>query len=414
MTGGIFAMRRLTALLVLAVMAGTAWGANIDKQIKTQKKSQADMKKQIQQYNAIAKEKSKQSKNLLSQLSRLKQNANSSQTQISNLEKENNRLANSVGELSRNIDRVNASMNIILAALKGRLLDLYKFTPSESSISIVLTARGPHEAVNTAYLLHRFARQDAAMFEELNRKEHELIEARTQLEHDKTQIALQTDELKKKRAEFDSTIKKTDTLLKNVQQEQKRAESAARELQAAQRAVGNKINSLMKQKQKNASKPATITSTAKVTTVQGSKAAVPVKTTITNPSRGVNSLSWPVSGQVVMQYGSRVHPTFKTKIFNSGIDIKAPSGAPVKAAGPGDVLYTGWLRGFGQVVIIDHGGNLSTVYAHLSGATVREGASVKTGTVVGHVGNTGTDSAYGLHFEVRKNGSAVNPMSYLR
>ena len=170
----------------------------------------------------------------------------------------------------------------------------------------------------------------------------------------------------------------------------------------------------MKQKQKNASKPATITSTAKVTTVQGSKAAVPVKTTITNPSRGVNSLSWPVSGQVVMQYGSRVHPTFKTKIFNSGIDIKAPSGAPVKAAGPGDVLYTGWLRGFGQVVIIDHGGNLSTVYAHLSGATVREGASVKTGTVVGHVGNTGTDSAYGLHFEVRKNGSAVNPMSYLR
>ena len=260
------------------------------------------------------------------------------------------------------------------------------------------------------------------MFEELNRKEHELIEARAQLEHDKTQIALQTDELKKKRAEFDTTIKKTDTLLKTVQNEQKKAESAAKELQSAQRAVGNKINALMKQKtqraqkasQQSNTKSVTVNSTAKVTTVQGSKAAVPVKTTITNPSRGVKSLSWPVSGQVVMQYGSRVHPTFKTKIFNSGIDIKAPSGAPVKAAGPGDVLYTGWLRGFGQVVIIDHGGNLSTVYAHFSGATVREGASVKTGTVVGHVGNTGTDSAYGLHFEVRKNGSAVNPMSYLR
>ena len=115
-----------------------------------------------------------------------------------------------------------------------------------------------------------------------------------------------------------------------------------------------------------------------------------------------------------MQYGSRVHPTFKTKIFNSGIDIKAPSGAPVKAAGPGEVLYQGWLRGFGQVVIIDHGGNISTVYAHLSGASVREGASVKTGTVIGRVGNSGTDSEYGLHFEVRKNGSAVNPMNYLR
>ena len=106
MIGVIFTMKRLTALLVL-VLVGTAWGANIEKQIKTQKKSQADMKKQIQQYNAIAREKSKQSKTLLSQLSRLKQNANSSQAQISTLEKENSRLADSVSELTRNIDNVN-------------------------------------------------------------------------------------------------------------------------------------------------------------------------------------------------------------------------------------------------------------------------------------------------------------------
>ena len=115
-----------------------------------------------------------------------------------------------------------------------------------------------------------------------------------------------------------------------------------------------------------------------------------------------------------MQYGSRVHPVFKTKVFNSGIDIKAASGTAVKAAGPGEVLYQGWLRGFGQVVIIDHGGDLSTVYAHLGGASVREGSVVKAGTVIGRVGNSGTDSEYGLHFEVRKNGSAKNPMNYLR
>ena len=396
--------------MVLAVNTA-AMGANIDKQIKTQQKSQANMKKQIQQYNEIARQKSKQSKTLLSQLSRLKQDANSSQAQITNLEKENNRLADSVGELSTRIDRVSASMSIILSTLKGRLLDIYKFTPDESSISIILNAQGPHDAVNTAYMLRRFVHQDLGMFAELDRKEHELVEARTKLEQDKSQIALQTSELKKKRAEFDTAVKKTDTLLKNVQSEQKKAEAAAKELQSAQRAVGNKINSLMKQKEK---KTVTRTTTAKVTTVQGSKAAVPVKTTAVVPAKSVTSLSWPVSGQVVMQYGSRVHPTFKTKIFNSGIDIKAASGTAVKAAGPGDVLYQGWLRGFGQVVIIDHGGNLSTVYAHLSGASVREGASVKTGTVIGRVGNTGTDSEYGLHFEVRKNGSAVNPMNYLR
>ena len=409
----------LAVLLILLVIASPEAYSASKKQAKTQKpKTQAEMKKQIQKYNAIAKEKSKQSKTLLSQLSRLKQNANSSEEQIETLEKENRRLAASVNKLNKDIDRANASMAIIMDNLQGRLLDMYKFTPDENSVSIILNAQGPHEAVNTAYMLRRFARQDAEILEALNRKEHELITARKQLEADKDKIVKQTTELKKKRAEFDSTIQKTDTLLKNVQSEQKKAESAAKELQNAQKAVGNKINTLMKQKTSKKAKANTKTqtriTTAKVTTVQGTKAAVPVKTTSVVPAGGVRSLSWPLRGTITMEYGSRVHPTFKTKIFNSGIDIKAASGTAVKAAGPGEVLYQGWLRGFGQVVIIDHGGDITTVYAHLGGASVREGAAVKTGTVIGKVGNTGTDSEYGLHFEVRKNGSAVNPMNFLR
>ena len=404
-------MRRVIALVMILAVNGLAFAANIDSQIKSQQKNQADMKKKIQQYNAIAKEKSKQSKNLLSQLSRLKQNANTSQEQITNLEQENSRLQASVSALSKNIENVSASMAIILENLRGRLLNMYKLSQEEQSLNLLLEAYEPHEAVNTAYMLRRFMRQDIAMLRELNLKEKELDEAKAKLEADKSQIAKQTSELKKKQEEFDSAVKKTDTLLKNVQSEQKKAESAAKELQSAQRAVGGKINSLMKQK-KNAQ--AKKTSSASSRTVGGSKAAVPVKTQSSAPKGGVKSLSWPVNGTVTMQYGSRVHPTFKTKIFNSGIDIKAASGTQVKAAGPGEVLYQGWLRGFGQVVIIDHGGDLSTVYAHLGGASVREGAAVKTGTVIGRVGNTGTDSEYGLHFEVRKNGSAVNPMNYLR
>ena len=409
-------MRKISAVLVLLMtLAGScAYGANIDKQIKTQQKNQADMKKKISQYNAIAKQKSKQSKTLLSQLSRLKQNANDSEEQISTLEKENNRLKASSNQLTTKINSLSASMAITLGQLRGRLLDIYKYTQDESTISIILSAREPHDAVNTAYMLRRFVHRDVYVLEELGRKERELTEARNQLEANRKKLAQQTNELKKKRDEFDSTIQKTDTLLKNVQKEQKKAESAAKELQAAQRAVGNKINALMKQKKNARARTSTRTTTAKVTTVQGSKAAVPVKTTAPVPAGGVKSLSWPVNGVVTMQYGSRVHPTFKTKIFNSGIDIKAASGTAVKAAGPGEVLYQGWLRGFGQVVIIDHGGDLSTVYAHLGGASVREGASVKAGTVIGKVGNTGTDSAYGLHFEVRRGGSAVNPMNYLR
>ncbi len=405
-------MKRLLAVMIMMCIALPAYGANIDSQIKAQQKSQSDMKKKIQKYNAIAKEKSRQSKNLLSQLSRLKQNANESREAMNTLEEENARLQNSVGELNKRIARVKESIAVIRGVLRNRLIDMYKFTPHDNGLSLILNSQGPHDAVNTAYMLRRFAIQDEAMLEELMRKEQELTDARRKLEENKTKIAKQTDELKKKREEFDTTIKKTDSLLRNVQNEQKKAEAAAKELENAQKAVGNKINALMRQKKASQAKQAKqAKNTAKAETPKSNAATSPSKATATST---VKSLSWPVNGTITMQYGSRVHPTFKTKIFNSGIDIKAASGTPVKAAGPGEVLYQGWLRGFGQVVIIDHGGDLSTVYAHLGGTSVREGSAVQTGTVIGKVGNTGTDSEYGLHFEVRKNGTAQNPMNYLR
>lgn len=418
-------MKKILAALMIICFVIPAYSANIDSQIRTEQRNQSDMRKKIQQYNAIAREKSKQSKNLLGQLSRLRQNASESQAEMENLEQENTRLQNSVAELNKSIARVNESMRIIIASLRNRLVDMYKFTPQDNGLRLILNSQGPHEAINTAYMLRRFALQDQAMLEELSRKEHELIEAKNLLEENKMKIARQTDELKRKREEFDSTIRRTDSLLRNVQSEQKRAEAAARELENAQRAVGNKINTLMRQKKNAQTKRTKTTAPVKITNVSTpSKTTARTTTTTTTtttaaPSRTpaagtVKTLSWPLNGTVTMQYGSRVHPTFKTKIFNSGIDIKAASGTPVKAAGPGEVLYQGWLRGFGQVVIIDHGGDLSTVYAHLGGTSVREGAVVKAGTVIGRVGNTGTDSEYGLHFEVRKNGNAQNPMNYLR
>ena len=408
-------MKKLAVVLMVLCFVYPAYSAS-----KT--KSPTDPNKKIQEYNAIAKKKSQQSKNLLSQLSRLKKDASESQAQMADLERENKKLEDSVGEINKDIDRVNASMNEILALLRGRLVDLYKKTSEEVTLSLILNSNSTHDAVNTAYMIRRFAQEDQAMIEELVRKEHELAMARTKLKKNQDQIAVKTTQLKKKREEFDTTIKKTDTLLKNVQSEQKKAEAAARELENAQRAVGTKITSLMKQKTTKAAKSSKSTvitnsgagSTIKITQTKSSQPKPAQQTAPKTTASSPTSMLWPVRGTVTMQYGSRIHPTFKTKIFNSGIDIKAASGTPVKAAAPGEVLYQGWLRGFGQVVIIDHGGDLSTVYAHLGGTSVREGAAVNTGTVIGKVGNTGTDSQYGLHFEVRKNGSAQNPMNYLR
>ena len=396
---------------------------NIDSQIKNQQKNKKDIDKKIQQYNSIIKQKSKQSQSLLTKLGTLKKNANDSKAKIDLLENETSKLQVSIDSLNKNLESINKDIKIISSMLRSRLTDMYKYSPPDNSLNLLLTSENPHEVLTTAYMLNRFAAHDRVILDELYEKYNQIQNLKNQLESNKKQIQTQSSELKRKRAEFDNTIKQTDALLKDVQSEQKKAENAAKELVAAQREVGNKINALMKQKKASQNRAQTkiVMDGSKVTKSNTKNTKAQAKTQNNNrvvqasySGNAPKSLSWPINGKISVPYGSRVHPTFKTKIFNSGIDIAAPSGTPVKASGAGEVLYQGWLRGFGQVVIIDHGGDLSTVYAHLSSTSVREGSVVNTGTIIGRVGNSGTDSAYGLHFEVRKNGSAQNPLNFLR
>jgi murein DD-endopeptidase MepM/ murein hydrolase activator NlpD len=116
---------------------------------------------------------------------------------------------------------------------------------------------------------------------------------------------------------------------------------------------------------------------------------------------------WPVSGPVVSPFGMRWGR------MHEGIDISAGSGSPVAAAAAGTVISAGYLGGYGNLVVIDHGGGLATAYAHLSGYAVGGGQSVSQGQVVGYVGCTGHCYGPHLHFEVRVNGAAVDPLGYL-
>ena len=119
-----------------------------------------------------------------------------------------------------------------------------------------------------------------------------------------------------------------------------------------------------------------------------------------------SGLIWPVNGPVVSGFGmrwGRIH---------TGIDIAVPYGTPIHAAASGTVIYSGWMGGYGNFVIIDHGGGMATGYAHQSSIAVG-GGSVSQGQVIGYVGCTGHCFGPHLHFEVRINGSPVDPMGYL-
>jgi murein DD-endopeptidase MepM/ murein hydrolase activator NlpD len=124
---------------------------------------------------------------------------------------------------------------------------------------------------------------------------------------------------------------------------------------------------------------------------------------------------WPVSGPISSPFGMRTNPVTGKFVLHAGIDIAASSGMTVAAAATGRVIIAGWDDGgYGNMVVIDHGGHMSTLYGHMSQIFVGAGQDVERGQAIGAVGSTGHSTGPHLHFEVRVNGNPVDPMSYLR
>jgi len=132
-----------------------------------------------------------------------------------------------------------------------------------------------------------------------------------------------------------------------------------------------------------------------------------------NPTPGNHRFSWPVNGPITSPFGYRNDPVLGGNRLHAGVDIGASSGTPIKAAGDGVVIMAGWNGGYGNFTLIDHGGGLATGYGHQSSIGVRVGQHVSTGEVIGNVGSTGASTGPHLHWEVRVNGTPVDPMGWV-
>lgn len=128
---------------------------------------------------------------------------------------------------------------------------------------------------------------------------------------------------------------------------------------------------------------------------------------------GTGRFITPAEGPITSPYGYRVHPIFGTLRFHSGIDIGAYYGSSILAADSGIVIEAGWIGGYGNTVMIDHGGGYSTLYGHCSQLYVRNGQMVRQGEPIAAVGSTGNSTGPHLHFEVRINGDPVDPLGFI-
>lgn len=121
----------------------------------------------------------------------------------------------------------------------------------------------------------------------------------------------------------------------------------------------------------------------------------------------------PVDGEITSEFGWRTHPIFGDRIFHSGIDIAAEYGTPIVAAKDGVVTNAGWISGYGNTVIIDHGSGISSLYGHNQSLAVSVGDEVKQGETISFCGSTGNSTGPHCHFEVRQDGEPVSPWDFL-
>ncbi len=125
-------------------------------------------------------------------------------------------------------------------------------------------------------------------------------------------------------------------------------------------------------------------------------------------------LIMPVIGKIISLFGPYKNQKYNISNFRSGIDFKADKGEPIRSIFQGKVLYSNWFKGYGNMIVIDHGNNYYTIYAHLEETFKSKGNSVETGEVIATVGDTGSMEGAKLYFEVRHHGKPENPLVWLK
>jgi murein DD-endopeptidase MepM/ murein hydrolase activator NlpD len=129
------------------------------------------------------------------------------------------------------------------------------------------------------------------------------------------------------------------------------------------------------------------------------------------PARSTSGMMMPAAGPITSYFGYRYHPILHFTRFHAGLDIGAGWGSPIVAAGDGRIIGAGWAGGYGREVQIAHGGGLVSLYGHMSEIVAQPGSFVRQGQLIGYVGSSGLSTGPHVHFEVRRGGSPVNPLS---
>jgi murein DD-endopeptidase MepM/ murein hydrolase activator NlpD len=292
---------------------------------------------------------------------------------------------------SERLEFLRAEYNRAVTALDQRLVEIYE-SDDPSTIDVVLGSASLKDALDEIDYLNEISAQDRAVAAQVRYAKLQVTAARAKTRTLRSTVSGETAVIRARtnqtRAIRDALVGARDDLAASRRDKV----TDLSQLTAAQRDEVGEIDALQ-------AESAQIT--ARIRAAQARDAGGPTQT----PSTA--GLIWPVEGPITSPFG------WRWGRMHEGIDIGVPYGTPIHAAAAGTIIYCGWESGYGNFVVIDHGGNLATAYGHQSSIAVTCGEHVDQGQVIGYVGCTGHCTGPHLHFEVRVVGNPVDPLGYL-
>ena len=370
------ALNLALSLLISLSVTGTALADDLEDQL-------ADLQRQAEEQQAKTNEASAKVENVSERLRQIQEELRVATAEYKEVKGQLDSVEDKISDNTELLQKTEADLKVKNKKLQQRVRDIY-INGQISYVDVLFGAKDFADLMTRMDVLKRIIKHDYDLIMKVKEEKATVENTRVQLEKDKAEAEVLVTDAQAKKAKVEDKESEQQVLLDQAIYDRDTSERMYEEIMAASQEVANMIRRSQMSPAGYSGAPA-----------------------------GAGGMIWPISGPITSEFGWRTHPIFGTARFHSGLDIGGDYGMPIYAAAGGTVIYAGWISGYGNAVIIDHGGGVTTLYGHNDSLNVSEGENVAQGQVIAMCGSTGNSTGPHCHFEVRENGEPVSPYGYL-
>lgn len=370
------ALNLALSLLISLSVTGTALADDLEDQL-------ADLQRQAEEQQAKTNEASAKVENVSERLRQIQEELRVATAEYREVKGQLDSVEDKISDNTELLEKTEADLKVKNKKLQQRVRDIY-INGQISYVDVLFGAKDFADLMTRMDVLKRIIKHDYDLIMKVKEEKVTVENTRAQLEKDKAEAEVLVADAQAKKAKVEDKESEQQVLLDQAIYDRDTSERMYEEIMAASQEVSNMIRRSQMSSAGYSGAPA-----------------------------GAGGMIWPISGPITSEFGWRTHPIFGTARFHSGLDIGGDYGMPIYAAASGTVIYAGWISGYGNAVIIDHGGGVTTLYGHNDSLNVSEGENVAQGQVIAMCGSTGNSTGPHCHFEVRENGEPVSPYGYL-